>query len=83
MGHVEGVEAGEVTDGLELVYLVIRDPQLLEGLRRPLGAPWAGGAHLDPLQALHQVPPQRENLQVFQNLRRRVPLVRILQPGHL
>ena len=33
MRHVEGVQAGQVTDGLQLVDLVIGDPELLQGLR--------------------------------------------------
>ncbi len=36
MGHVERMELGQISDRLELVDLIVRDPQLFQGFRRPL-----------------------------------------------
>ncbi len=38
MGHVESMELGEISDWLELVDLIVRDPQLFQGFRRPLNS---------------------------------------------
>ena len=56
--HVESVELLQLDDGLQVVDLVVRDPQLLQRL-----------AHrLDPRQALDQVATQRQDFQVLQVL---------------
>ena len=56
--HVEGVELLQLDEGLEVVDLVVGDPQLLQGF--PNG--------LDPCQALDQVPSKRQDLQILQVL---------------
>ena len=56
--HVEGVELLELDERLQVVDLVVGDPQLLQGLPNSL----------DPYQALDQVPPKRQDLQILQVL---------------
>ena len=56
--HVEGVELLELYKRLQVVDLVVGDPQLLQGLPD----------RLDPCQALDQVPPKRQDLQILQVL---------------
>ena len=52
------MELCHVPDGLELVNLVIAEPQLLQRLPGPL----------NPLQRLDQVPTQRQHLEILKNL---------------
>ena len=56
--HVEGVELLQLDEGLQVVDLVVGDPQLLEGFPDCL----------DPCQALNQVSSQRQDLQILQVL---------------
>ena len=51
MRHVESVELLQLDDGLQVVDLVVRDPQLLQCLTH----------RLDPRQALDQVATQRQD----------------------
>ena len=58
MCHVEGVQLFQPNERLQVVDLVVGDPQLLQGF--PNG--------LDPCQALDQVPSKRQDLQILQVL---------------
>ena len=58
MRHVEGVKLFEFDKRLQVVNLVVGDPQLLKGFPN----------RLDPRQALDQVPAQRQDFQVLQVL---------------
>ena len=58
MRHVQGVELGHVPDGLELVNLVVAEPELLQRLPRALY----------PRQRLDQVPAQRQHPEILENL---------------
>ena len=52
------MELCHVSDGLQLVNLVIAEPQLLQCLPRPL----------NPLQRFDQVPTERQHLEILKNL---------------
>ena len=58
MCHVEGVKLLQFDKRLQVVDLVVGDPQLLKGFPN----------RLDPSQALDQVPAQRQDFQVLQVL---------------
>ena len=58
MRHVKGVELLQLDEGLEVVDLVVGDPQLLQGFPN----------RLDPCQALDQVSSKRQDLQILQVL---------------
>ena len=58
MCHVEGVKLFQFDKRLQVVDLVVGDPQLLKGFPNCL----------DPCQALDQVSSQRQDLQILQVL---------------
>ena len=58
MSHIECLEVEHVPDWFELVYLIVGDPELLQGICHPLNT----------LQALDQVPAQGEYPEVPQHL---------------
>ena len=58
MSHVESVELCHVSDWLQFVDLIVRDPELLQGL----------SCTLNTSQRFYQISAQRENLQILQDL---------------
>ena len=91
MGHVERVQLGQISDRLQLVNLIVRYPQLLQGFRCSLNSLNRDSFFLQTfilpnvkssprmrsacvffiiyLKAFDEVPPQREDLEILEDLK--------------
>ena len=93
MGHVERVQLGQISDWLQLVNLIVRYPQLLQGFRCSLNSLNRVSFFLKTiilinvkmfpahaqcvclfcfiiyLKAFDEVPPQREDLEILEDLK--------------